>query len=65
MYGVSTTAPLRFKHVASNTFGSMFYIEDEELDLDDVINAPLPKVPLDVCFTSMFFTIHSMQFTER
>ncbi len=25
----------------------LFYIEDKELDFDEILNSPLPKVPLD------------------
>lgn len=29
----------------------LYYVEDEELDFDAILNKPLPKVPLDVTFT--------------
>jgi hypothetical protein len=29
----------------------LFYIEDEEVDFEKLINAPLPRVPRDMNFT--------------
>ncbi len=49
LYGYSTTAPMNFKAVPNNT--SLFYLEDDELDFEDILNAPMPKVPLDVVYT--------------
>jgi len=34
-----------------NHFMAMNHIEDEEVDFEKLINAPLPKVPRDVSFT--------------
>jgi len=54
LYGFSSTAPLQFKHVPSAQFSSLFYVEDEELDFDAIMNAPLPKLPADICYTGSF-----------
>lgn len=29
----------------------IFFVEDEELDFETILSAPLPKVPLDVTYT--------------
>jgi hypothetical protein len=29
----------------------LFFVEDEELDFETILSAPLPKVPLDVTYT--------------
>lgn len=61
LYGFASTAPLHFKHVPSAHAQSLFYVEDEELDFEDVINAPLPKVPADTCFTAHWLGIEGVQ----
>jgi hypothetical protein len=39
----------------------LFYIEDEEVDFEKLINAPLPKVPRDMTFTGVYY----LQFFPR
>jgi transcription initiation factor TFIID subunit 6 len=50
LYGFSHSGPVQFKKVTGSA-GTLFYLDDEELDFEDIINAPMPKVPLDVTFT--------------
>ena len=51
MYGFNAGGSLNFKPVPTSNFGTLYYFDDEELDFDDIINAPMPKIPLDMCFT--------------
>ena len=52
LYGYESTRPLRFGEASLGPGQPLFYIEDEEVDFERLINAPLPKVPRDISFTS-------------
>ncbi|POS87804.1 hypothetical protein EPUL_000271 [Erysiphe pulchra] len=39
----------------------LFYIEDEEVDFEKLINAPLPKVPRDITFTAHWLAVEGVQ----
>lgn len=51
LYGYDSTRPLRYGEASIGPGQPLFYIEDEEVDFEKVINAPLPKVPRDMSFT--------------
>jgi transcription initiation factor TFIID subunit 6 len=51
LYGYETTRPLRFGEATLGLGQPLFYVEDEEQDLERLINAPLPTVPRDATFT--------------
>lgn len=51
LFGYESTRPLRFGEASLGPGQPLFYIEDEEVDFEKLINAPLPKVPRDVSFT--------------
>ena len=51
LYGYESTRPLRFGEASLGPGQPLFYIEDEEVDFEKLINAPLPKVPRDITFT--------------
>lgn len=51
LYGYDSTRPLRFGEASLGPGQPLFYIEDEEVDFEKLINAPLPKVPRDISFT--------------
>jgi transcription initiation factor TFIID subunit 6 len=53
LYGYESTRPLRFGE-ASLAQQLLFYVEDEEVDFEKLINAPLPKVPREITFTGRF-----------
>lgn len=54
LYGYESTRPLRFGEASLGPGQPLFYIEDEEVDFERLINAPLPKLPRDISFTSTF-----------
>lgn len=56
LYGYESTRPLRFGEASLGPGQPLFYIEDEEVDFERLINAPLPKVPRDISFTSMLIS---------
>lgn len=57
LYGYESTRPLRFGEASLGPGQPLFYIEDEEVDFEKLINAPLPKVPRDISFTGWLCTI--------
>lgn len=51
LYGYESTRPLRFGEASIGPGQPLFYVEDEEIDFEKLINAPLPKVPREIAFT--------------
>jgi len=51
LYGYDSTRPLRYGEATLGPGQPLFYIEDDEIDFEKLINAPLPKVPRDMSFT--------------
>jgi transcription initiation factor TFIID subunit 6 len=51
LYGYDSTRPLRFGEASLGPGQPLFYIEDEEVEFEKLINAPLPKVPRDMSIT--------------
>ena len=60
LYGYESTRPLRFGEASLGPGQPLFYIEDEEVDFEKLINAPLPKVPRDISFTDESFEARTM-----
>lgn len=54
LYGYDSTRPLRYGEASLGPGQPLFYIEDEEVDFEKLINAPLPKVPRDATFTGSY-----------
>jgi transcription initiation factor TFIID subunit 6 len=54
LYGYDSTRPLRYGEASLGPGQPLYYIEDEEVDFEKLINAPLPKVPRDMSFTGTF-----------
>src|SRR2546430_1070653 len=53
LYGYESTRPLRFGEASIGPGQPLFYVEDEEVDFEKLINAPLPKVPRDISYTGV------------
>ncbi|KAI0835163.1 TAF-domain-containing protein [Hypoxylon sp. FL0890] len=53
MYGYNAVRPLTFGE-ASLGPQALYYVEDEEVDFEKLINAPLPKLPKDITLTDHF-----------
>ena len=51
LYGYESTRPLRFGEASIGPGQPLFYVEDDEVDFEKLINAPLPKVPREISFT--------------
>ena len=56
LYGYESTRPLRFGEASIGPGQPLFYVEDEEVDFEKLINAPLPKVPREISFTGKGIT---------
>ncbi|XWS11279.1 hypothetical protein CRYUN_Cryun38cG0070500 [Craigia yunnanensis] len=59
IYGFTACDPLRFKRAAGHT--DLFYIDDKDVEFKEVIEAPLPKAPLDISVTSHWLAIEGVQ----
>lgn len=53
LYGYESTRPLRFGEASIGPGQPLFYVEDDEVDFEKLINAPLPKVPREISLTCM------------
>lgn len=56
LYGYDSTRALRYGE-ANLGSQALFYIEDEEMEFEKLINFTLPKIPRDASFTSKLTTI--------
>lgn len=61
LYGYETTRPLRFGEASIGPGHPLFYVEDEELDFEKLINAPLPKVPREISMTAHWLAVEGVQ----
>lgn len=54
LYGYESTRPLRFGEASLGPGQPLYYVEDEEVDFEKLINQPLPKVPREITFTGRY-----------
>ena len=59
LYGFASGEPPRF--CRAQGAHDLFYLEDPELNLMDLLNAPLPSVPLEPSFTVHWLAINGAQ----
>lgn len=59
IYGFASGDPLRFKRAVGHK--DLFYIDDKEVEFKDVIEAPIPKAPLDTAVVAHWLAIEGVQ----
>ncbi len=61
LYGYDVSRPLNFKEALVGNGQTLYYIDDEEVDFEKLINQPLPKVPRSTTFTAHWLAIEGVQ----
>ncbi|KAK9461782.1 uncharacterized protein V1516DRAFT_635774 [Lipomyces oligophaga] len=61
LYGYDSNRPVKFREAILGPGQTLYYIEDEEVDFERIINMPLPKVPREVNFTAHWLAIEGVQ----
>lgn len=61
LYGYESTRPLKFGEASIGPGQPLYYIEDEEVDFEKLINAPLPRVPREMTFTAHWLAVEGVQ----
>ncbi len=58
LYGFEPTEPLAFRAVPNT---GLFYVPTDELDIESILQEPLPKAPQPICLTSHWLAIEGVQ----
>ncbi|CAA20756.1 SAGA complex/transcription factor TFIID complex histone H4-like subunit Taf6 [Schizosaccharomyces pombe] len=62
LYGFNNSRPLEFHEAAVGAGqNSLYYLDDEEVDFEKIINAPLPKVPRNISYSAHWLAIEGVQ----
>ena len=50
MYGYNSSRPFKFREATAPDGLQLYYLDDEEVEFEKIINQPLPKIPREVEF---------------
>ncbi|CCG82609.1 Transcription initiation factor TFIID subunit 6 [Taphrina deformans PYCC 5710] len=62
LYGFTSNSPVKYREaLLAPGQPPLFYVDDEEVEFEKIINAPLPKVPREVTYTAHWLAIEGVQ----
>ncbi|QPG74053.1 hypothetical protein FOA43_001373 [Brettanomyces nanus] len=61
LYGYDVSRPLVFKEAMVGPGQNLYYVDDDEIDFEKIINQPLPKVPRFTSCTAHWLAIEGVQ----
>ncbi|ODV84529.1 hypothetical protein CANARDRAFT_29067 [[Candida] arabinofermentans NRRL YB-2248] len=61
LYGYDVSRPLIFKEAMIGPGQTLYYIDDDDVEFEKIINKPLPKVPRFTSFTAHWLAIEGVQ----
>ncbi|VVT55395.1 uncharacterized protein SAPINGB_P004575 [Magnusiomyces paraingens] len=61
LYGYETTRSLNYKEAMVGPGQTLYYIDDDDVDFEKIINQPLPKIPRATNFTAHWLAIEGVQ----
>jgi transcription initiation factor TFIID subunit 6 len=59
LYGFASGDPLRFRRALGHS--DLFYVEDRDLEFKEIIDAPLPRAPLDTSVVAHWLAVEGVQ----
>ncbi|XP_030542892.1 transcription initiation factor TFIID subunit 6-like isoform X1 [Rhodamnia argentea] len=59
IYGFASSDALRFKRAAGHN--DLFYVDEKDVEFKDIIDAPLPRAPLDTTVSAHWLAIEGVQ----
>ncbi|GME97495.1 unnamed protein product [Ambrosiozyma monospora] len=61
LYGYDVSRPLVFKEAMVGAGQTLYYVDDDDVDFEKIINRPLPKVPRFTSYTAHWLAIEGVQ----
>lgn len=61
LYGYDAARPLVFKEAPVGAGSNLYYIDDEEIEFEKLINQPLPKIPRFATYTLHWLSVEGVQ----
>lgn len=59
IYGFASSDALRFKRAAGHN--DLFYVDEKDVEFKDIVDAPLPRAPLDTSVSAHWLAIEGVQ----